>query len=141
MWFGGWPFRSRPVPFGREAEIRGARYLRSRGLLLVACPFEGRGGEIDIVARDLDCLVFVEVKARRRDPHPEDAVTGPKRRRIIRAANQFRHQYGAGCRYRFDILSVTLTSDGEWRFEHFPDAFGADSPGSWARPAFGPPGP
>jgi putative endonuclease len=120
-----WPLRSlRPVSFGRKAEILGALHLRTLGYQLLASPYVGPSGEIDIVARDGECLVFVEVKARRRDPHPEDAVTGPKRRRIIRAAAAYRQRYGQTDRpYRFDVLAVIDPSGSRPRYRLFRDAF------------------
>jgi putative endonuclease len=108
-----WPFRSgvwrfprRRLPFGRYAEIRGAQHLRTLGYRLLACPYRARSGEIDIVADDAGCLVFVEVKARRRDAHPEDAVTPAKQSRIIRASEAYRRQHRPDGPYRYDILAV-----------------------------------
>jgi putative endonuclease len=94
---------------------------------LLACPYVARDGEIDIVADDHGCLVFVEVKARRRDPHPEDAVTGPKRLRIERAAREYRQRYRPSGPYRFDILAVTVGPTGPMRFHLITDAFKASN--------------
>ena len=120
-----WPFRPRPA-FGRHAEILAAEHLRRReGYLLLACPYRAPNGEIDIVARDGDTLVFVEVKARRRDPHPEDAVTLPKQRRIALAAAAFRHEHPryAGAPYRFDVVAVFWPAGERPRFSLRRDAF------------------
>ena len=118
-----WPFRPVTLPFGRYAEIRGAEYLRSLGYLLLACPYRARGGEIDIVSDDAGTLVFVEVKARRRDPNPEDAVTVVKQSRIIRAARYYRRQYPSRSTYRYDILAIVEDEMGELRFRLIKDAF------------------
>ena len=116
--------RTKAPSFGRRAEILGAQYLRSLGFLLLASPYRVVTGEIDIVALDGDCLVFVEVKARRSDPHPEDAVNLEKRRRIERAARHYRRRYPRrDLRYRFDILAVVQPAGGEPEFRLIKDAF------------------
>jgi len=121
-----WPFRSRPS-FGRRAEIATCFHLRRKGFLLLASPFEASRGEIDIVARDGEMLVFVEVKARRRDDHPEDAVTPAKERRIVSAAREFRatHPRHRSRPYRFDIVAVTYPDGRKPSFHHYVDAFRA----------------
>ena len=118
-----WPFTSRQLPFGRYAEIRGAQHLRKLGYRLLACPYRDRMGEIDIVADDRGCLVFVEVKARRRDAHPEDAVTPGKQSRIVRASRAYRRERGWTGPYRFDILAGLEGRDGALRCRLFRDAF------------------
>ena len=115
---------SRLVGFGRRSEIRGAEYLRSLGYRLLASPFRTRQGEIDIVAEDGDCLVFVEVKARRRDPNPEDSVTSKKQRRIARAARAYRSRHSSENQpYRFDILAVIDSEGNAPRYRLIKDAF------------------
>jgi putative endonuclease len=120
-----WPLRPRPA-FGRQAEILAAEHLRKReGYLLLACPYRAPRGEIDIVARDGEMLVFVEVKARRTDPHPEDAVTLPKQRRIANAAAAFRQENPRyrGAPYRFDVVAVVWPAGERPRVSLRKDAF------------------
>jgi putative endonuclease len=119
-----WPFRPKPT-FGRLAEILGCEYLRRQGYLLLASPYRASRGEIDIVARDGDFLVFVEVKARRQDPHPEDAVNPEKQRRIIAASREYRtrHPRHASFPYRFDILAVVAPAGRKPEFSLRKDAF------------------
>ena len=121
-----WPFRPKPS-FGRRAEILGCRFLRRQGYLLLASPFRASRGEIDIVARDGEFLVFVEVKARRRDTHPEDAVGHGKQRRIVAAALEFRREHPrySRCPYRFDILAVRVPAGRAPSFMLYQDAFRA----------------
>ena len=115
---------SRLIGFGRRAEIEGSQYLRSLGYRLLACPYRAAHGEIDIVAEDDGCLVFVEVKARRRDPHPEDAVNYGKRRRVIRAAGEYRRKHRMWNRpYRYDILAVVSPEGEETIYRLIKDAF------------------
>ncbi len=115
---------SRLLGFGRRSEIRGAAYLRTLGYRLLASSFRTRQGEIDIVAQDGECLVFVEVKARGRDPHPEDSVTSKKQRRIARAARTYRSRHRSGNQpYRFDILAVIDPEGAAPRYRLIKDAF------------------
>ena len=99
-------------------------YLRARGYRILASPYRVREGEIDIVARDADCLVFVEVKARQSDEHPEDAVNSEKQRRIIRAANHYRTRHRLfDTPYRFDILTLVGSKAADSEFHMIEDAF------------------
>jgi len=119
-----WPFRPKPT-FGRLAEILGSQFLRRQGYLLLASPYRGLRGEIDIVARDGETLAFVEVKARRRDPHPEDAVNPVKQKRLVAAAHEYRsaHPRHRKLPYRFDVLAVVAPPDGTPVFRLHKDAF------------------
>lgn len=107
---------------GREAEARAARHLAGHGLSIVARNFRVRGGEIDLICRERQTLVFVEVRQRSRLDFGGAAasITAAKRRRIILAARF----YLAGlppCLCRFDC--VLIGPDGlEW----LRDAFSAD---------------
>ena len=117
------------VGLGRRWEIRGAIYLRSLGYRLLASPYRTRQGEIDIVAMDGDCLVFVEVKARRSDPNPEDSVTSMKQLRIARAARVYRARHRPQNEpYRFDVLAVVDPDGGTPAFRLIKDAFRISEP-------------
>mgnify|MGYP002642003034 CR=1 FL=1 len=125
-WWSRWRRSRRLIGFGRRSEINGAAYRRSLGYRLLASPYRTPQGEIDIIAQDGDILVFVEVKARRRDPNPEDAVTLNKQRRIARAASAYRARHRLENRaYRFDILAVIDTGDEAPRYRLLKDAFRA----------------
>jgi putative endonuclease len=82
-------------------------------------------GEIDIIARDGDTTVFVEVKTRMSSEYgpPECAVTPSKQRQIIRVAQGylFERQW-AECACRFDVVAVEF-AQGEPRFNHIRNAF------------------
>ena len=86
--------------------------------------YRTRFGEIDLIARDGDTLVFVEVKARRQGV-PAEAVTAEKERRITLAALQFlRKHHLLEIRSRFDIIAIVWPNErGEPQIEHFPNAF------------------
>ena len=92
------------------------RELQRRGYAILARGFRTRHGEIDIVARDGDVLVFVEVKTRasRRYGTALEAVTARKQRRVAAMARCYLARAGWGARpCRFDVVAVTARSSGE----------------------------
>ncbi|TLF49667.1 YraN family protein [Halomonas urmiana] len=102
----------------RDARARGAaierlaaRWLGERGLTLEACNQHAKGGEIDLVMRDGEVLVFVEVRHRAdsRHGHPLETITPTKQRRLIRAARFYLQRNRLSCACRFDVLAVTGT--------------------------------
>lgn len=116
---------------GDEGERSAARYLRRHGLRVITRNYRTNRGEIDLIARDGDTLVFVEVKTRR-SGHPAEAVTPEKERRLTLAALQFLHRYGLlEQRCRFDVVAVVWpeSSPGSPSIEHFVSAF--EPPGRW----------
>ena len=119
---------------GDRGERAAARYLRRRGLRVLARGYRTRYGEIDLIARDGDTLVFVEVKARRRGV-PAEAVTAEKQRRITLAALHFLRRYGLlEVRCRFDIVAIVWPDGrGEPEIQHIPNAFEAVGRGQMFR--------
>lgn len=76
---------------GREAEARAATLLESNGLRVIERNFRVRGGEIDLICRDKQQLVFVEVRQRSSTDYGDagDSITHLKRQRIILAAHHY----------------------------------------------------
>ncbi len=100
---------------GAMGEDIAARYLEALGFEILERNFRSRAGEIDIVARDGETIVFVEVKARRPGPFgvASEQVTARKRRRLVNTALAYmaaRHMTGAGC--RFDVVAVDIPRHG-----------------------------
>ena len=112
--------------WGKRGEDLAHRHLQASGLTIIARNYRNRSGsaEVDIIAREGETTVFVEVKARATDRFgaPEDAVDREKRRHIVRGANDYLFRTGADpALTRFDIVSVLV---GETqRVEHIRDAF------------------
>lgn len=121
------PFNSRS--WGAEHEEIALRYLQDKGYHLIAQNFRfGKAGEIDLVMRDRQVYVFIEVKARRSREFgtPEDAVTPVKRKQIVRIARGFVHvmkltDYEA----RFDVIAIDYVTgtNGRPEIRHHVDAF------------------
>ena len=114
---------------GQTGETLACRHLESMGLRVLARNFRCRAGEVDVVARDGDTTVFVEVKERTGLTHGEacDTVTLGKRRRIVRAARIYAASRGLSeSPLRFDVVSIDWEDDGRPRIRHDACAFDAD---------------
>ncbi|MFG6137557.1 YraN family protein [Halomonas sp. B23F22_10] len=116
-----------------DARARGARierlaadWLAARGLTLEAANQHARGGELDLVMREGETLVFVEVRHRKnaRHGHPLETVTVTKQRRLIQAARFYLQRNRLSCACRFDVLAVTGTPP-DLEFIWVPGAFEA----------------
>lgn len=96
---------------GRLWEQRALTYLRMRGMTLVMLNYSCRGGEIDLIMRDKDTLVFVEVRQRDGTGYGGAAasISPAKVRRVVRAAQTYLLRYTRLPPCRFDVLAV----DGE----------------------------
>ncbi len=111
---------------GAAGERAAEEALRSAGMTILDRRFRRRRGEIDLVARDGELLVFVEVKSRRGGGYgrPAEAVTATKRARLARTALAWLQRHDALERVcRFDVVEVEVLGDGRQRVHHLPDAF------------------
>ncbi len=107
---------------GENAERLAEAFLQAKGMPVVERNFRGKVGEIDLVVKDGDEIVFVEVRARatKRFGGAAASVGGAKRRKIIRAAALWLQARGWEGACRFDVVAL----EGG-RLEHFPAAFDA----------------
>ena len=95
---------------GTEYETLACEYLTRHGYQILCRNFRCRQGEIDIIARDRDYLVFIEVKYRR-DEHegdPAEAVDARKQQRIRKAALSYlyENQLSMDTACRFDVVAI-----------------------------------
>ncbi len=93
-----------------EAEVE--RWLAAQGMIPVTRNQHAKGGEIDLIMRDGDILVFVEVRYRasNRFGSALESVTSTKQRRLIKAARFYLAQHGLSCSCRFDVVGVEGSS-------------------------------
>lgn len=115
---------------GLDGEQSAVDALVALGYAILARRYRTRFGELDIVARDHDTLVFVEVKTRTGEAfgQPEDAVTWHKRRRLARLAEAFLADARLGdVQCRFDVVSVIWREGAGPVVEVFPNAFDVES--------------
>lgn len=97
---------------GIWGEDQAEAFLRRQGLSIVARGFRCRFGEIDIIAREADCLIFCEVRTRREGSLalPQETVSRAKQRRLIQTAGWYLGQQDWSGGVRFDVLAVTPRS-------------------------------
>ena len=118
---------SRP---GEPGESTACAYLERLGFTILARNYRCRAGEVDVVAREGETTVFVEVKERLTASHGEghEAVTATKRRRIVRAARLYAAANGLSeSPLRFDVLSIARDgTEGASRIRHDRGAFDSD---------------
>ena len=103
---------------GAAAEALAAEFLAQRGVEIIARNYRCRGGEIDLIARDRDMIVFVEVRLRSNAAFGGAAasITAAKRRRLARAAGHYLAKLGREPPCRFDaiLLDALDSSRIEW---------------------------
>jgi putative endonuclease len=99
---------ARAIDEGARAESLAAEFLVARGLAIVERNFRTRLGEIDLIARDRETLVFVEVRKRRSDAYGGAAasITYAKRTRLVAAAQVYLATLDREPPCRFDAVLI-----------------------------------
>lgn len=112
---------------GAAAEALAADWLAARGYRVLARNHRARRGEVDLVCRHEEALVFVEVRSRSREDYgtPAESVTVAKARRVVAAAADYAVRHGGLDQpMRFDVVAVRWEQDGP-RLELWRNAFDA----------------
>jgi len=132
-----WRSRFSPSPpehlrLGTRGEKLAGQFLRRNGYKILYRNFRGRtGGEIDLVCRERDTLVFVEVKTRTREDfgRPFDAVNRDKQRRISRGGLAWlRLLDDPDILFRFDVVEVIMAKGAPPRIVLLRNAFRLSEP-------------
>ena len=120
---------SQPDPrrrLGQWGEKVAALHLEAQGLVILERNWRCRGGEIDLVVRDGEAVVFVEVKTRRgRDfGAPEEALTPHKAAKLMQLGQQYIADHELDdVDWRIDLVAVELDGSGKLlRCDHIPNA-------------------
>ena len=110
---------------GKHGEDLATNYLRQLGYMILETNWRFSRAEVDIIAKDDEILVFVEVKTRSSTyfGQPEEFVTPKKERFMADAASVFMEKIGHDWEIRFDIISVILENPNKPEINHFKDAF------------------
>jgi putative endonuclease len=119
------PGKSRRV-LGEQGERLAEEFLRKLGCKILRRNWHSRLGEIDLIARDGDEVVFVEVRLRSSGDWGvlQEAARAGKRRRICLAASEFADRNRLhGHTLRFDVVAVLLPPGGAPEIRHYKDAF------------------
>jgi len=123
MWW-----RPRRKPLWVRGEDAAARFLRRAGYRILERNVRLGRNEVDIIARDGDTTVFVEVRTRATedDVPPEDSVGLVKQSHLRQAARHYLLQHGREHYYRFDVVAVLMPEGGKPAITHYPDAFSGE---------------
>lgn len=115
--------------FGAWGERIAAEYLERRGWSVLARNYRLSRKEIDLIARQGCTIAFIEVKTRsdERFAHPLESLGIIQRRRIAEVAAAWVSEHGSEAEvYRFDLICVLRSREGEIRIDHLPDAWSAE---------------
>lgn len=128
-----WQGRGLPEHLRRGVlgEAAARRHLEQAGLKFLVANYRSARGEIDLVFRDADCLVFVEVKTRSSEDwtRPAAAVNARKRRLLSQTALDYLKQLKQPqVRFRFDIVEVLLADGAVREVRHLPNTFTLEKP-------------
>ena len=128
-----WTGRVKPLHLrhGELGERAAKRQLKRQGLKFLTANFRSPRGEIDLIMRDGDCLVFVEVKTRSSEEwvRPAAAVNRERRQRLTRAALDYlRLLKNPPVKIRFDIVEVLLQDSQVREVRHLPNTFAMERP-------------
>ena len=116
---------------GALGERAARTYLQQAGLKFLTANFRSTRGEIDLVFRDRDCLVFVEVKTRSSEGwvRPAAAVNARKRRLLSQCGLDYlKLLKQPQVKLRFDIVEVLLAEEGVREVRHLPNTFHLSPP-------------
>lgn len=100
---------------GQLGENLAANYLERRGYVIRQRNYRCPVGELDIVAKDGDCLVFVEVRTRRGREYgtPEESITAAKQTKLVEVAQTYLQEHDWPGDWRIDVVAVELTRGGK----------------------------
>ena len=116
---------------GKLGERAAKQYLQAQGLNFLTANFRSKRGEIDLIFRDADCLVFTEVKTRSSEEwtRPAAAVDARKRRLLSQTALDYlRLLKNPPVKFRFDIVEVLLREGEAREIRHLPNTFPLSKP-------------
>jgi putative endonuclease len=106
------------LEYGQQAEQQALDFLQNQGLKLQERNFRCKTGEIDLVMRDAETLVFVEVRFRQSNDfgHALETVTQKKQRKLIASANRYLQVNHIDSACRFDIVALNGSGSApiEW---------------------------
>ena len=124
---------SAKTKLGTQGENAARRLLESRGYRILECNYRCRYGEIDIVALDGDCTVFVEVRTKRSKSFgsPEESLSKAKQRRLTTTALTYlQARETPSADWRIDLVSVRFpVGNGSPKIDHVKHAVQGENDG------------
>jgi putative endonuclease len=110
---------------GNLGEALAARMLAGKGYRVITRNWRCPMGELDVIAQDGDCLVFVEVRTRRGEMlgSPEESITRAKQARLVALAESYTQECGWERDWRIDVVAIELDMRGRLiRVDHYESA-------------------
>jgi putative endonuclease len=128
-----WPKKGKPLSaiHGDLGEREAKKHLRSLGLKFLTANYRSERGEIDLIFRDGECLVFVEVKTRSSEAwlRPAASVNARKRKLLSQTALDYLNLLkNPTVQIRFDIVEVLLKDGKVSEIRHLPNTFAMSAP-------------
>lgn len=110
---------------GNKGEDFAVNFLKRKGYSILARNYKTHIGEVDIIAKEGETIVFVEVKTRANDSfgYPFESVTRRKKQKMRNIALLYLKKLGDDPPVRFDILSIMYGDNNKKEIEHIVDAF------------------
>ncbi len=109
---------------GKQGEEIAVKFFKKKGYRIIERNYSTVFGEIDIIAKDRDVIVFIEVKTRadKSFGYPFEAVHPRKRKKMKQVALCYMKRLKREVPARFDVLSIDMEGGGK-QIEHIQDAF------------------
>ncbi len=116
---------SRHLIFGKQGEDEAVTYLLQKGYEILERNWRFSRAETDIIARENNTIIFIEVKARTSFAfgYPEESVSLAKQKLLVKAAENYMYQKQLPFECRFDVLAIFRSKNNDWMIKHFEDAF------------------
>jgi putative endonuclease len=118
--------KNKAKDLGEQTEVIACDFLKTKGMKYIEKNFHSRFGEIDLIMKDHDVLVFVEVRYRKSSHYGSaaESISSAKKKKLIKTALFYlhRHQLSEKIASRFDVVTIhgsLLNMEIEW----FPQAF------------------
>jgi len=113
------------LELGRRGEAMAKEHLLEQGYEILNQNWTHGKAEVDLVARQHNQLIFVEVKTRtgNRYGEPQDFVDDRKQKLLASAADEYIYQAGHEGEIRFDIIAILFNAQKEFTLTHIEDAF------------------
>ncbi len=110
---------------GQKGEELAAQHLAQKGYRIIRRNWHFGHKELDLIARQGNTLVVVEVRTRTSNywEEPKESIRRKKQKFIVQAADEYIQRYKLDCDVRFDIISIVLQPGLPPEIEHIEDAF------------------
>lgn len=116
---------TRSIELGKSGEGEALKFLKQKGYKILKRNYKSKLGEVDIIAKDKNCICFIEVKTRAslEKGLPQEAITKNKQHQITKAALSYLRENNLwDSPARFDVVSI-LKDDSQYKIELIQNAF------------------